>query len=319
MEQSVEALRQQVVQIQKHTERLARRGDVAVLADHLVQLESKFANANRMIETLTNRNVLVLRNEMLRASLRLSVCTDRRPCRLATFLLEGKSWEQEISSLLDLILKPGMTFVDIGANVGFHTLHSARAVGLSGAVIAFEPAPKVFQLLQRSVHLNGLGAICRCMNLALSSSEGLPALHVSAVCGHNSLYHPGDEEEESELQVKTARLDSVLIEAQRIDVVKMDVEGAELDVLEGMKHILDKWDIVLIAEYGVSHLKRLGIDPADWFRRFFAHGFALFAFDEQADSWREVPEQKTSELPSVKVVFVRPGTSQWSILKQHEL
>jgi FkbM family methyltransferase len=225
------------------------------------------------------------------------------------------AWEQEISALLDLILKAGMTFIDIGANVGFHTLHGARAVGLSGAVIAFEPTPKVFQLLQRTVHLNGLGAICRCMNLALSSSDGLATFHVSPVSEHNSLYPLGDDKEESELQIKTARLDSVLLEAQRIDVVKIDVEGAELDVLEGMKHILASHrDIILIVEYGVSHLKRLGINPADWFRRFFAHGFVLFAFDEQADAWREVAEQKASQLPSVNVVFVRPGTSQWSIL-----
>jgi hypothetical protein len=297
MERSVEAQRQLEDAIQKNTERLARLEDIAVLAHRLARLESQFGDANRLIELLVNRNVLVLRNGLLARTPHGYLLAPIDDPALAAFLLEGVAWEQEISALLDLILKAGMTFVDIGANVGFHTLHGARAVGLSGAVIAFEPTPKVFQLLQRTVHL------------------GLATFHVSAVSEHNSLYPLGDEKEESELQIKTARLDSVLLEAQRIDVVKIDVEGAELDVLEGMKHILASHrDIILIVEYGVSHLKRLGINPADWFRRFFAHGFVLFAFDEQADAWREVAEQKASQLPSVNVVFVRPGTSQWSIL-----
>ena len=285
------------------------------MARRLPGLESQFGNAKRLIELLVNRHVLVLRNELLaRTPHGYLFAPIDDPC-LATFLSAGAPWEQEVSALLNLILKAGMTFIDIGANVGFHTLHGARAVGLGGAVIAFEPAPKAFQLLQKSVHLNGLGAICRCMNLALSSSDGLAALHVSAISGHNSLYPLGGEKKETELQIKTARLDSVLVEAQRIDVVKIDVAGAELDALEGMKHILaDHRDIVLIVEYGVSHLKRLGISPADWFRRFFTLGFVLFAFDEQADAWREIAEQKTRDLSSGNVVFVRPGTSPWSIL-----
>jgi FkbM family methyltransferase len=319
MEQSIErfigALRQQEDAIQKHSERLVCLEDIAVMARRLPGLESQFGNAKRLIELLVNRHVLVLRNELLaRTPHGYLFAPIDDPC-LATFLSTEAPWEQEVSALLDLILKAGMTFIDIGANVGFHALHGARVVGLGGAVIAFEPAPKAFQLLQRSVHLNGLGAICRCINLALSASEGLAALHVSTVSGHNSLYPLGGEKKETELQIKTARLDSVLVEAQRIDVVKIDVAGAELDVLEGMKHILaNHRDIVLIVEYGVSHLKRLGISPADWFRRFFTLGFVLFAFDEQADAWREIAEQRTSDLPSGNVVFVRPGTSPWSIL-----
>ncbi len=189
---------------------------------------------------------------------------------LATFLAEGVTWEPETSNLLDLTLREGMTFVDVGANIGLHTLRGARAVGPSGVVFAFEPTPKVFQLLQRSVYLNGLGDICRCTNLALSTSEGVATLHLSDVCGHNSLYQLAEKEEKSQLTVKTASFDAVLQEAPRIDVVKLDVEGAELDVLDGMKHLLAKhWNILLIVEYGVPHLERLGIGPAEWFGRFF--------------------------------------------------
>jgi FkbM family methyltransferase len=283
-------------------------------------LEPQLANGCRLVDLLVNRNVLVLRNELLARTPHGYLLAPVDDLGLAAFLLEGVLWEPEISALLDVILKTAMTFVDVGAHIGFHTLHAARMLGPSGAVIAFEPTPEVFELLQRSVRLNGLESICRCMNLALSFSEGLAAFHVSTLCGHNSLYPLGDTQEESELQVKTARLDDLLRETRRIDVVKLDVEGAELDVLEGMKAILaNHRDILLIVEYGVPHLERLGIKPADWFRHFFAHGFALFAFDGRTGTWHQVAEQEASELPSANVVFVRPETSQWRTLKEHEL
>lgn len=317
MEQSIErsagALQQLEDAIQRNTEALVCLEDVAVLADRLARLESQHAYANRLIDLLVNRNFVLLGKELLARTAHGYLFAPIDDSGSVTFLLEGAPREQEVSALFDLILKTGMTFVDVGASIGFHTLHAARAVGFSGTVIAFEPAPAIFRLLQRSVHLNGLGAICKCMNLAVSSSEGLAALHLSSVCGHNSLYPLGDEKEESEVQIQTARLDSVLLDLQRIDVVKIDVEGAELDVLEGMKHILaNHRDIMLVVKYGISHLKR--IDPADWFGRFFAHGFVPFAFDEQAGTWREIAEQKTGELGSSNIVFVRPGTSHWSIL-----
>jgi hypothetical protein len=165
-----------------------------------------------------------------------------------------------------------------------------------------------------------MGDVCRCFNIALSSSEGVAKLHVSNIYGHSSLYRLPDEQEQSELEVRTASLDTMLRDAKRVDVVKIDVEGAELDVLEGMKHILaDHPDIMLIVEYGVPHLRRVGISPSEWFSRFFAHGFAVFALDEQAGTWHQVREEDTSQLHSTNVVFVRPESSRWTILKTHEI
>ena len=289
------------------------------LTERAARLESQSTRALGLVEILANRHILILGDELLARTPYGYLLAPTHDLGLATFLAEGVTWEQETSDLLDLTLKEGMTFVDVGANVGFHTLHAARAVGASGVVFAFEPTPAVFQLLQRSVHLNGLGNICRCRNLALSTSEGMATLHLSDVCGHNSLYRMADGEEKSQLPVKTAEFDAELQEASRIDVVKLDVEGAELDVLDGMKHSLANYrDILLIVEYGVSHLERLGIAPAEWFGRFFGHGFALFTFDQRAGAWHQVAEERAPELLSTNVVFVRPETKLWTLLKQHE-
>jgi FkbM family methyltransferase len=309
---------------------LTRRGDIAVLADDIrrqtgtlaewgARLESQFAGANRLIEFLVNRNIVVLGDELLARTPYGYLLAPIEDLALTSLLAEGVPSEQATSRLLDLILQEGMTFVDVGAHLGIHTLHGASRVGRSGAVIAFEPTPRVFGLLQKTVRLNGIDDVCKCMDIALSSSEGLATFHTSDCYGHNSLYPLPAGEEKCELQVKTATLDNLLCEIQRLDVVKIDVEGAELDVLEGMRHLLaNHRDIILIVEFGVPHLQRTGITPGEWFGRFFDFGFAPFALDERAVTWHRVAEREASHVGSTSVAFVRPDTKHWAVIKKHE-
>jgi FkbM family methyltransferase len=303
-------IRQQTYIVREKLEALAVRVDRA---------EIHSINAHRLIEILVNRNILVLGDALLARTPYGYLLAPAEDLAFACFLAEGKIWEPATARLLDLVVKKGMTFVDVGANIGTHTLHGARIVGPTGSVIAFEPTPVTFRLLQRSMHLNGLGDVCKCINIALSSSEGLATLHVSPICGHNSLYPLVDEEEKVTLQVRTATLDEVLHGTKRIDVVKIDVEGAELEVLEGMKDTLaNHRDIVLLVEYGVPHLGRVGVDSSRWFGRFFAHGFVSFVVNEATGTWRQLVERETNQLSSGNVVFVRPGTSQYALIKKHE-
>src|SRR5262249_27281110 len=190
----------------------------------------------------------------------------------------------------------------------------------TGAVIAIEPTPKFFRLLRKSIRINDLEDICKCINVALFPADGVATLEGSRLCGHDSLNQPLDEEAKAEFQVRTACLDDLLQGARRVDVVRIDAGGAELDVLEGMKQVLATHrDIVLIVEYRVPQRQRTGITPVEWFDRFFAHGFDLFAFNEQTGVWRQIVEEHAVKLPSTMAAFVRPGTSQWTIVKQHEL
>jgi FkbM family methyltransferase len=316
--------------IRRRTEVLSRRGDIAVLVDDIrrqtetlaewrARVESQFAGTNRLVELLVQRDTVVLGDELLARTTYGHLLAPIDDLALICLFRSGVPWEQATSRLLDLILQEGMTFVDIGAHVGIHTLHGAFRVGRSGAVIAFEPTPRVFGLLQRTVRLNGIDEFCKCMDIALSSSEGLAMFHMSHCYGHNSLYRLPAGNEKCELEVKTATLDSLLPDIQRLDVVKIDVEGAELDVLEGMKHLLaNHRDIVLIVEFGLPHLQRTGITPAEWFGRFFDFGFALFALDEQTATWHSVAETEASHLGSTNVAFVRPESTHWAVIKKHE-
>jgi FkbM family methyltransferase len=317
---ATEGIQHQIVHLEFQSRSFAKQlshleSQFGMLANQLARLKSHAGSVHGRIQLLEDGNSLVAGGELLARTPNGYVLVPPDGPGFARFLAKAAVWEQATSRLLDLALREGMTFVDVGANVGLHTLQAARRVGPAGAVIALEPNPHLFRLLRKSIRINDKEDICNCINIALSSADGVATLDGSKYCGVNSL----NEEAETEFHIKTARLDDVLRDARRVDVVKIDAGGAELDVLEGMNHVLSSHrDIVLIVEYGLPQLKRMGIRPVEWFDRFFAHDLALFAFEEQTSAWRQITEDHARKLPTTTVAFVRPGTNQWTLLKEHE-
>jgi FkbM family methyltransferase len=287
------------------------------LATDIDSLRSRLDSSHQLIAAVANRNVMVLGTELLARTPHGYILAPADDAAFACILAEGRSWEAATSKLLDLVLKDGMTFVDIGAHVGIQTIQAGRLVGTNGRVIAFEPTPTLFNLLQKSIRLNGLENVCSCTNMAISSHEGVGTLHLSDIYGHSSLY-PLVHEKDT-LPVKVSTLDNLLRDSARIDVVKIDVEGAELEVLAGMQQIIANHpEILLIVEYGVPHLERARVSSSKWFDSFFDHGLDLFILDAKESGWRCVAKQDAAQLPSANLVFVRPNTVLWTLLKQYE-
>jgi FkbM family methyltransferase len=158
--------------------------------------------------------------------------------------------EPAVQEELVRVLRPGSVLYDVGANVGFLTLIAARLVGPAGHVYAFEPIPANARAIERNAALNGLGNIT-VLELALSDRAGDAVLRVPDV---NQGAHLAEVVDElipaDELVVRTAALDE-LAEEQGLrapDLVKLDVEGAELLVLEGMRRSLEAHRPGLICE-----------------------------------------------------------------------
>ena len=143
-------------------------------------------------------------------------------------------------------LKPGMTFLDLGANLGQYTLLAAWRVGKTGAVHSFEPSSRMFSELEFNLRLNGLSDICVLNRMAVSDSVGTANL---------SVYEPGAEVfcslgtrrwENHDLigyeEVETTTIDDY-VESHKIanvDLIKMDIEGAELLALRGAARLLSQ-------------------------------------------------------------------------------
>ena len=156
--------------------------------------------------------------------------------RIGLSMLLYGSFEAAETELLRSLARPGTTAIDAGANVGLITVPLALAVGRTGHVLAFEPAPETVARLRENLRRNGLENVT-VVEAALGAERGAATLVLGEDSAYNStaLTSPAGGRE-----VRVERLDDVWEEAGRPDVsvLKVDVEGAELDVLAGAAELV---------------------------------------------------------------------------------
>ncbi len=179
--------------------------------------------------------------------------------------------EIEESGLIAREVKAGMTAVDVGANIGLHTLGLARRVGPAGRVHALEPEPRNFRLLARAVEAARLGNV-RLHAAAAAERTGTLSLYISdANLGDHRAYPDG--EHRRTVTVPTVTLDDVLAEEPRVDFMKIDVQGFEVHALRGMDRTLGRSpEIGVLCEVCPELLRSAGGGPEELFRLMRAAG-----------------------------------------------
>lgn len=184
-------------------------------------------------------------------------------------------------------LRPGMTFVDAGANFGVFTLQAARLVGSSGRVISIEPAPDTFKYLQRSVDLNRY-ANTRVMPIALSDRDGSANLQILRLSTAHTLAPLGPQYDYlPKVTVPTMTLDSIVAELalERVDMIKIDVQEVELEVLLGAERTLRaNPQLMMLIDLPRSLEMRRAI--GEFLRPF---GFTYFPDCDESAPTREIP------------------------------
>lgn len=172
-------------------------------------------------------------------------------------------YEPQETALVRSILRPGMSFVDVGANWGYYTLLAASLVGPNGRVLSLEPEPRQFSILQENVARSKLGQVT-VLQLAAAHEPGTLALASYAEDGGNygiSRIVANDDGQESVVQVSSDSLDHILRQQNlfSIDLMKMDIEGAEAFAIAGLeeslaeksiKHLLLELHPIQLAEHG---------------------------------------------------------------------
>src|SRR6516165_4012353 len=144
--------------------------------------------------------------------------------------------EPGVRAVLQARLHPGGTAVDIGANIGVHALTMAKTVGPGGRVVCFEPLAHIASTLERTLRLNGFGERSQVICSAAADSAGEATLHRAPHSPMSSLYPI--PENYAFLTVRTIALDDHFAPGERVDLVKIDVEGAEPLVYKGMSRVL---------------------------------------------------------------------------------
>jgi FkbM family methyltransferase len=175
-------------------------------------------------------------------------------------------WEPYESSLIQQYLRPGDVFLDVGANIGYFTVLAAACVGDRGHVYAFEPEPRNFQLLQDNVELNGFSSRVTSMQVALTAESGIGQLYLHPEnLGDHQLYGAGEDRETVAVEL-LAGADVFSGRDIRLDLVKIDTQGAEQSVVEGLLPRLQKSGeaLKMLVELTPFSLRRAGTTGSDF-------------------------------------------------------
>jgi FkbM family methyltransferase len=195
-------------------------------------------------------------------------------------------WEPNITIVVKKVLKPGMVFIDIGANIGYFSLLAANQIGNEGRVIAFEPNQRNCNLLQLSALVNQFDYI-DIYPLAVADTnsmfvfdlaDGSNGTLTSEITGTLSA------DRLSKLMhrtlVRSVRLDDMLSHLDRIDIIKMDVEGAEYRALRGMQTLIQKYHPLIVSEFSPIGLQGVSqVSGEDYLQLLTAYGYHISVID----------------------------------------
>jgi FkbM family methyltransferase len=212
---------------------------------------------------------------------------------IAEFLAFQRLFEQTELALVSAFLKPGMKVVDVGANIGLYSILADKCVGPSGTVWGFEPSPESFVRLKKNLLLNDCRRV-EPFRIALSDRADT-AMHLKRDRGFGDAYRylvttssTGQTSGEELESVPVTTLDRWAREntIDRIDFLKVDIEGGEFHMLRGSEEVLRANPrIVVFFESEQDWCRRAGCRQQDAFALLENLGFGLYGWNNRARTW----------------------------------
>ncbi|WP_298308853.1 FkbM family methyltransferase [uncultured Erythrobacter sp.] len=172
---------------------------------------------------------------------------------LTPFMVADGYWEIWLSEYFARVIKRGDTVLDIGANLGYYSILAGALTGKNGQVFAVEPNPELSELIHHSANLNGMKGYVEVCNFAIAAPEdsGTRILFVQEGTKNGCFLEPGQSPNDIDLKgdaydVPLGRF--AVDQFERVDLIKIDVEGAELMVLENLRPIIEHFRPKIICE-----------------------------------------------------------------------
>jgi FkbM family methyltransferase len=207
----------------------------------------------------------------------VQMALDRADASVSVQIIDG-GYEPHVAAVLDRLLGPGDVFVDVGANVGYHTFRAATRVGADGRVIAVEANPENARLIAHTIESNGLTNI-ELVPMALADGRGYAnfGTHV----GSNGGFLPDKANVTGSGRgtiVPTIALDDLGLD--RVEVVKIDVEGGEGIVIDGARATILRHRPAFVMEFSQEMTTRVsGRTPHEHLERFIDWGYSIAIID----------------------------------------
>lgn len=211
---------------------------------------------------------------------------------LSLCMYVGGAFEPNEFALLRKVLRPGMTYVDAGANDGLYSLFASRKVGDHGRVIAIEPSHREYERLLANLSLNKASNV-EALKLALGADEGEVTLAIAEE-GHEGQNTIGTAVSNPKVATQThevvpMRTLDTLVEERgltRVDAVKLDVEGSEVDALEGAKRTIERYRPLLQIEAEEERLASQHRTKTELLGILGDHGYDAYIFDAHTGQLR---------------------------------
>jgi len=222
-----------------------------------------------------------------------------------------KQYEPHVTKALHRLLSPGSTFIDVGANIGFFSLLAASRVGSGGRVIAFEPNPSNCELIHRSITANGFEKIITLHSAAVAEKKGQLYFTAPGIDSNGRVINPAEAAGGAITlsSVEAVALDDVLADTNRVDVIKIDVEGAEARVWQGMRQTIQRHRPILAFEFSPILLRQTSeVDPGKFLEE-IQSDYDLFIISPTGDT-----AAKPDSIPAILQAHADSGLSHLNIL-----
>jgi len=207
------------------------------------------------------------------------------------------TWEEFMTQILKKVVKEGDNVLDLGANLGYYTLLTARLVGSKGKVYAFEPEPRNYKLLTKNIELNGYDNVIATQK-AVSDTTGKVKLFLNNRDSGAHTIRTGSDNDEF-IEVESVALDEFFKDTKYpINVIKMDIEGAEMAALAGMKRIIrENENLKIFIEFYPPAIREAGNSPEEFVNMLLNdYHFSILAMDDYTSNKQYLRIEKAEDL-----------------------
>ena len=199
---------------------------------------------------------------------------------ITTHMVLSGSWEPKETEMFLQLAKPGDTIVDVGANIGYYTVLGAQAVGPAGKIYAFEPDPVAFGFLTKNVKTNGYANVIAEEKALSNKSEKIKLYLDEFNKGDHRIYQVGNR---PAIDVVAVTLDGYLPpDRRKVDLIKIDTQGAEVVILQGMIETLKaNPSVKMLVEFWPKGLSEFGFTAVQLLDILDGLGFKYRAIHEE--------------------------------------